>query len=205
MIVYLLQKIWKNNGWSIIFVGVVLSLLYLFFFYKNRQGTTSIQPQNIFEKLFEPVIQRLQSATEPSTPSPPEPKSNSNESQGEKTCRDFLEYVFKKKFEKVRPSFLLNPITNQPLELDCYNEELKLAVEYNGKQHYEYNKMMHQHSKHSFQNQQYRDLIKSNLCKENNITLIIVPYNVPVPKIPEYLYHQLKNHGFLNNPVSIYN
>jgi hypothetical protein len=119
------------------------------------------------------------------------------ESKGEKKCRDFLEFYFKKPFVKTRPEFLVNPITGQPLELDCYNDELKIAVEYNGKQHYEYNKMMHQDSKFAFQNQKYRDHIKKELCNKFGIRLISVPYIVSDDKIPEYLYQELKNLNLL--------
>jgi hypothetical protein len=126
---------------------------------------------------------------------PHRPKEDKS-SKGEKICKEFLEFIFQKDFTKVRPDFLINPITNQPLEIDCYNDELKLAIEYNGKQHYEYNKMMHQNSQHSFQNQKYRDYIKSELCKKNGITLIIVPYKIKHDEIPEYLYQQLKQNDF---------
>jgi len=111
-------------------------------------------------------------------------------------CKDFLEYYFQKPFMKKRPSFLINPITNMTLELDCYNEELKLAVEYNGKQHYQYNKMMHQDNKLNFQNQQYRDYIKKDLCKRYGIHLIIVPYSIQTNDIPNFLYQQLKDLGY---------
>ena len=57
-------------------------------------------------------------------------------SKGEQKCKETLEKIYGKEFLCVRPDFLRNPETNRKLELDCYNEELKLAVEYNGIQHY---------------------------------------------------------------------
>ena len=38
--------------------------------------------------------------------------------------------------QNFRPKWLTNPKTNYPLEIDVYFPELKIAVEYNGAQHY---------------------------------------------------------------------
>lgn len=179
--------IWNRYGWYIILFGSIVSLLCLFFF-NSREGTTHMSWSQIISQLF-------QSTPVPSY-SPPSPSFSSHESKGEKECRTFLEYFFHKKFDRIRPPFLTNPITHQCLELDCYNDELKLAVEYNGAQHYQYNSMMHQNSKHSFQNQQYRDYIKKDLCEKQGITLIIVPYTIPVSQIPSFLYQELLRHDY---------
>ena len=61
---------------------------------------------------------------------------NQKEEIIEYICRNFLNRIFKKPFIKVRNIY--NPVTHQYLELDCYNEELGLAIEYNGQQHVEY-------------------------------------------------------------------
>jgi hypothetical protein len=114
-------------------------------------------------------------------------------------CKKFMEFYFQKPFQKIRPDFLTNPITNQPLELDMYNQELNLAVEYNGAQHYHFNKMMHRDSRDRFQNQQYRDYIKMNICRDLGIDLIVVPYTVPVEKIGEFLYQELQKRGYTSN------
>jgi lipopolysaccharide biosynthesis glycosyltransferase len=37
---------------------------------------------------------------------------------------------------KIRPAWLKNPKTNRRLELDCFSEKLKLAIECQGPQHY---------------------------------------------------------------------
>jgi len=88
------------------------------------------------------------------------------ESKGEQECRYFLQKTFNKPFVNTRPSFLRNPVTGRNLELDCYNSELKLALEYNGKQHYKYLSYFHK-NKQDFWNQKYRDYIKKRLCKDN--------------------------------------
>lgn len=116
------------------------------------------------------------------------------ESSGEIECRRVLESIFKRPFNKIRPDFLRNHVigTNN-LELDCYNHDLKLAVEYNGQQHYKFTPYFHK-SYDAFHNQKYRDYIKSDLCRKNGITLIEVPYTVQVPHIEQYLITKLKQH-----------
>lgn len=104
-------------------------------------------------------------------------KNSTRESFGETECRRVAEKLTGKKFPKSRPDFLKNAITNSNLELDCYCEELKLAIEYNGRQHYEYVPFFHA-SKDAFHNTKYRDDMKARLCKKNGIRLIIVPYDV---------------------------
>ncbi len=62
-------------------------------------------------------------------------------------------------------------------ELDGYCEELKLAIEYNGIQHYEFiGGHFHKGGVEKFESQQLRDEIKSDECADMGIRLIIVPY-----------------------------
>jgi hypothetical protein len=106
---------------------------------------------------------------------PPRPTS----SKGEDTCRKVFESIYKRPFTKCRPPFLLNVVTGSKhaLELDGYNEDLKIAFEYNGEQHYKYIPYFHK-TKDSFYNQKYRDEMKRRLCMEHNVHLIEVPYHV---------------------------
>lgn len=118
------------------------------------------------------------------------------ESQGEKICRSHLEHRFNVKFDRRRPDFLKNPITKNNLELDCFNEKLKLGLEYNGKQHYEYVPKFHK-SKSDFHNQKYRDEIKKRLCYENGVDFIEVPYTINNDNIPSYIDAALEKLGRL--------
>ena len=65
-------------------------------------------------------------------------KRQSGETQGEFLSRQALTEIYQKDFTSCRPDFLQSPKTGSNLELDGYNEELGIAFEYNGRQHYEY-------------------------------------------------------------------
>jgi len=138
--------------------------------------------------------------TSPLIDTKPPPKEK-KESKGEKACRKFMEDYYGVEFKNTRPSFLVNPKTKRKLELDVYNEELKIAVEYNGIQHYEYTPYFHK-SKEDFENQKYRDKIKAKLCKQNGIHLIVVKYDVPIDEIPEYLSKNQPKSTFIGNIFS---
>lgn len=112
-------------------------------------------------------------------------------SEGEKICRKNLEIFYKgKKFENVKLEKFINPITGFKLELDCYNEELKLAVEYNGKQHYVYPNDLHK-NEIEFLEQIKRDKEKKKLCDQYGIYLIIVPYTIPFDQIASFILKNL--------------
>jgi hypothetical protein len=125
-----------------------------------------------------------------------ESKEN-RESKGEKECRYVLENYFEKPFPKCRPNFLRNVVTGGDfnLELDCFNEELGIAVEYNGIQHEKYIPYFHK-NKESFYNQKYRDFMKQKLCQENNILLITVPHTIKVCNIKDFILRELNKYDF---------
>jgi len=54
----------------------------------------------------------------------------------ENFIRFIIEQIFKYKFPKIRPSWLINDTTGQRMEIDIFNNKLKLAFEYQGYQHY---------------------------------------------------------------------
>lgn len=111
-------------------------------------------------------------------------------SRGERICSEIMERIYGVPFENVRPSWLRNPETGERLELDCYNADLQLAVEYNGVQHYVWPNFTGQ-SKEAFLKQVQRDEVKVELCDRYQVYLIVVPYNVDHHKIPEYIVSHL--------------
>lgn len=108
---------------------------------------------------------------------------------GERRCRFILETIFKKAFIRTRDIVKIN---DQRLELDMYNEELMMACEYNGIQHYfEDNKFFHKNG--GFEEQVERDSLKKQYCDENGIKLIIVPYTVyKFTDTVDYILSELK-------------
>jgi len=127
-----------------------------------------------------------------------QPQKQGRDSKGEIECRKVLEDLFGTPFEKARPDFLNNPVTggSQNLELDCYSPLLKLAVEYNGIQHYNFTPYFHK-NKEAFHNQKYRDELKRRMCIDNMITLIEVPYTVKIENIKSYIIKELLKHGYV--------
>jgi hypothetical protein len=115
------------------------------------------------------------------------------DSKGEVECRRVLETIFRRPFNKARPDFLNNPVTggNYNLELDCFNEDLRIAVEYSGIQHQKFVPFFHKNHE-AFLNQKYRDELKRRMCKDNGITLIEVPHTVKIENIEQFLKDELK-------------
>lgn len=111
-------------------------------------------------------------------------------SRGERICRETMETIYGKPFISVRPDWLINPETGQRLELDCYNDEMKIAVEYNGEQHYKWPNFTNQ-SKEEFINQVRRDTLKTELCQLLSIYLISVPYHVEYNEIFNFILSRI--------------
>lgn len=114
------------------------------------------------------------------------------ESLGEAECRRVLQSYYGLQFPKVRPAFLKNEAlsSKRPLELDCYNEDLKIACEYDGRAHAEYSRWFHRNEE-AFETQRYRDWMKDKLCEENGVHLIRVPHTVKFKDIEMYIMERL--------------
>lgn len=168
-----------NNKFEALVLFSILAILILAF---TRIGSTGTWADTYH------YIPAVKSITQPS-------QSPRKDSQGELRARAYLESRFKKSFPKSRPDFMVNPVTGSKynLELDCYNPELQLAVEYNGAQHYVYNTFFHK-NKEAFYNQKYRDELKRLRCKELGITLIEIPYTED-RRLEQYLEQQLQDVG----------
>jgi hypothetical protein len=126
----------------------------------------------------------------------------------EAECRHILSEIYGKKFISTRPTWLKNPETGSLLELDCYNEELKIAAEYNGLQHYVYPNNHHK-SYDEFVAQVRRDQFKLRRCDQMGVYLITIPYTVPKEEIKNYIIHYLpenvkKNAKKLNEKSQTY-
>ena len=110
---------------------------------------------------------------------------------GERVCRYVFESLFGVKFQKVRPDWLLNGQGNR-LELDGFSDQLKIAFEHNGKQHY--SEKYHRGTKKLLED----DLVKIEKCKQHGIKLIVVPEIPSLIKFEDcvnYIIHELIKNG----------
>ena len=114
----------------------------------------------------------------------------------EKLCKKTMERLFRVKFVKVRPKWLINPKTGRRLELDNYNDDL--AVEYNGITHYVHPNWTHQ-SREDFIKGVERDRVKAEICRKRGIDLITVPHTVPYGLIYDYIIRELDKIGRMEN------
>jgi len=120
-------------------------------------------------------------------------------------CRGFFEEMFQGKFPKERPEWIKNSRGNQ-MELDGYNKNLGLAFEAQGEQHYRL--VPHFDDFSDFEKRIKNDLEKSELCEQNNVNLIQVPYYVHPDKIQQYItteYERLTNKKMPEIPKIDYN
>ena len=197
MIIQFLKKIrtnWEEYG---LFVLAIISIFFIIFYAILRIGKRGSYDENRYHQIYSTKRNpRLEKYTQPYTQSYPQQQSEKKESTGELICRDYLERRFNCRFDKIRPDFLKNPVMGgYNLELDCFNKNLGLAIEYNGAQHYKYIPYFHR-NKEAFANQKYRDEMKRTKCRENGILLIEVPYTVSHEKIPIFLEKELVKLGF---------
>ena len=193
----LIQYCIKYHFWTFISILSIV-IIFLYFWRWNKKGSWTpfsitkdfykiVNHKKIYKK--HPYLNRQHSGFRF--------KKKHKDSKGERMCRRVLENIFKKPFPKERPDFLRNNAlnNNMNLELDCYNPELRLGVEYNGRQHYEFIPFFHK-NKEAFHNQKYRDYMKKNMCKKNGIHLISVPYTVKIKDIPQFLIQKIKQKGY---------
>ena len=89
----------------------------------------------------------------------------------EEACRFIFQELTGCDFKKNRS------ILGTRLELDGYCNKLKIAFEYQGKQHYAFIKHLHRRLE-NHEAQKRRDELKKCLCKEKRIDLLEIPYHV---------------------------
>jgi hypothetical protein len=110
----------------------------------------------------------------------------------ENVTRLILEHITQKQFPKKKPTWLLSE-SGSRLELDGFNEEINIAFEYNGVQHYQFNKRFH-NNLIDLEKRIADDIHKQNLCKKNGVFLIIVKYDIPKESIFQFVLNQLRKH-----------
>lgn len=193
-----LESMWDNYGFEIVailsFLVIIILCIYNLIF-KKEKGTYSTfkLPYSLENNIHNNNIHNNHNIQNKNIEYM---EHTPNDSKLELQSKFILENIFKKPFYKIRPDFLKNDVTGYNLEIDLYNDDLKLAVEVQGNQHYKFTPFFHR-NKDAFLNQKYRDAMKKEKCKNKGITLIEVPYSVGEKKLKSYLVKQLQLEGYL--------
>jgi hypothetical protein len=195
-------------SWTTWFIITIFIIIVFWLFYGGRQeyefvGVKPLSTKSIFENMelsYNPVNDvKINTFRELQKDKKIEKPQNC---KGEELMAEILEKILSSKVRRnYRPSFLRNPETGKNLELDCYNEEYAIAVEYNGVQHYKFPSAFHKTEK-EFMDQLYRDRLKKKLCDEAGVYLICVPYWVDIYGSEDnHLNNETKSKIFVSREV----
>jgi hypothetical protein len=118
--------------------------------------------------------------------------------KSEPLCRSIFEKLLDMKFPKKRPEWLT--WKEHPLELDGYNEDAKIAFEYQGAQHEQYIPHFHRNGPEDFQMQLDKDEFKVQRCKEYGVLLFVIPSAInhtDSDGMYEFILEQLEEHDLV--------
>lgn len=116
----------------------------------------------------------------------------------ERICKDIFEQLFGKPFLRARPSWLLNS-RGKKMELDGYCEELKLAFEYQGVQHFRHNDFFHRGGVKDLDQRKQDDYLKVRLCHEHGVHLVVIPHTLTLSEVPNHVHRIMRERGLLAN------
>ena len=104
----------------------------------------------------------------------------------EEICRAVFEQIFQHSFPTVRPPWLVNEEGNR-LELDGYCEELAIAFEHQGRQHFEEIEWFGT----SIKKLQKHDKLKVEICEERKVDLLIINYDDDLKDLVSLVWRRL--------------
>jgi len=185
---------WIARG---IILFVILFLLWVY--YKKKNGLLKIPKTSRLTKVHDSILNIAFSLVDYAQykEDGDQPEKKQTRWKTETKCREIIERIMNAKFPSARPEFLKSPMTGYNLELDCFNKDMKIALEYNGKQHYTYTPYFHK-TKRDFYAQVHRDDWKRKKCRELGITLIEIPYWVIDVDLRDYIIKELRKKGVLS-------
>lgn len=111
----------------------------------------------------------------------------------ERICRGIFEALFQVSFPKARPDWLKNDRGNW-MELDGYSEDIGIAFEYHGIQHYAFKSFFHNEEDFWVQRQQ-DDRRRAELCRTKSIRLFEIPYTIYHEDIESFVREASKEMG----------
>jgi hypothetical protein len=118
--------------------------------------------------------------------------SGGHRSKSEAECIRALESVTGEKFPQAHPAWL--KYRGRPLELDGYNERLKIALEFSGPLHTKWTPLYESYAK--YYERIAKDAFKIARCAERRVTLIVVDLSLPRRHHSDYIRSRLQDAGF---------
>jgi hypothetical protein len=115
---------------------------------------------------------------------------------GERIAQQFFEQLFGSPFPNVKPQWLVNS-AGARMELDGYSDALHIAFEHQGEHHYT-TRAHYARSDSRLQRRITDDAVKSRLCAEHGIALIVlpeIPARLPVESIRSVIRTQCIQKG----------
>jgi hypothetical protein len=108
-------------------------------------------------------------------------------SKSEEIARTTFEYLFKVRFRKVRPTWLRNS-RGRIMEIDGYNDELKIGFEYQGVQHFRAIGLYQQ----DIEQRKADDKLKFELCSEHGVRIFYLTHEDEYSDFPARILDQAK-------------
>lgn len=115
-------------------------------------------------------------------------------SRSEADAIKYLEEITHHKFPTAYPKWLVWKGKN--LELDGYNDKLKLALEFSGPLHTKWNASRESYIKYF--ERLVRDIVKLRLCKRHGVNLIVIDASLPSRHWRNYLLSRLFDLGYID-------
>lgn len=111
-----------------------------------------------------------------------------------------LEEITGGKFPTYYPKWLV--WRGKTLELDGYNEKLKLALEFSGPLHTKWYPEREPYT--VYFERLVRDVVKKRLCRKHGVNLIVVDMSLPPKHWRDYLVSRLYDYGFIKDKPIVY-
>lgn len=116
-------------------------------------------------------------------------RKHSKRSKGEKLVYNWLKenkFKFKEQYFVVLPEVARNTHCVF-IDFMVYVGDNVYAIEYNGRQHYEYTPFFHKNGHDDFEKQVRRDVLVEKWCIENGYKFLEIPYYLSKYQVKEFL------------------
>jgi hypothetical protein len=124
--------------------------------------------------------------------------AKSPRTRSEKAVIDIFEKITGKKFPTVYPDWL--KWKGRPMELDGYNDELKICVEFSGPLHTKFYPARESYA--AYHERVEKDREKIRLCRENGVRLIVIDMSIPTRHLYAYINSRLADAGVVERPFN---